>query len=99
MAETFEEQVNAAEELVLTSQFASTSMLQRKMRISYVRAAAVMEELELRGVVGPQEDARTRPVLKSPPTAPDYEEMTRRNLGAFYDRAAAAAVQEDRAQQ
>lgn len=98
MAETFEEQVNAAEELVVTSQFASTSMLQRKMRISYVRAAAVMEELELRGVVGPQEGARTRPVLKSPRTAPDYEEMTRRNLGAFYDRAA-VAVQEDRAQQ
>lgn len=87
---TFEEQVNEAEEIVRSTQFASTSMLQRKMRIGYMRAGALMEELESRGVVGPAEGAKARAVLMPPPKVPDYEEMTRRNLAAFYERARAA---------
>ncbi|MCL2575935.1 MAG: DNA translocase FtsK [Defluviitaleaceae bacterium] len=45
---------------------ASTSMLQRKFRIGYNRAARMMEELEGRGLVGPEDGAKPRKVLMTP---------------------------------
>lgn len=54
-----------AAELVIVTQFGSTSMLQRRLRIGHARAAAVMAVLEEHGVVGPdQGPGRSREVLQ-----------------------------------
>ncbi|MDR2168160.1 MAG: DNA translocase FtsK [Clostridiales bacterium] len=51
---------------VVEREKASTSMLQRKFRIGYNRAARMMEELEGRGLVGPEDGAKPRKVLMTP---------------------------------
>ena len=52
-------------DVVLASKSASTTYLQRKLKIGYARAASLMDELEENGVVGPQDGARPRKVLRS----------------------------------
>jgi S-DNA-T family DNA segregation ATPase FtsK/SpoIIIE len=52
-----------AVELVKKHNYASTSMLQRRLRIGYNRAARMVELMEERGIVGPAEGSRSRPVL------------------------------------
>ena len=54
-----------AVQLVVELQSASVSMLQRKFRIGYARAARIMDQMEARGVVGPPDGSRPRQVLKS----------------------------------
>ena len=68
-----------AKRLVIEANKASASLLQRRLRIGYARAARLIDILEERGVVGPGEGARAREVYGNVETAGDVEGLEQDN--------------------
>ena len=60
-----DDMLDAAIECVIEMGMASTSMLQRKLKLGYARAARIIDQMEERGIVGPFEGSKPRQVLIS----------------------------------
>ena len=63
MSEVADDLYEDAVALIVDMQTASVSMLQRRFRIGYARAARLIDEMEVRGIVGPYEGSKPRTVL------------------------------------
>jgi len=75
----YDELIDAATEVVVETGMASVSMLQRRLKLGYARAARLVDQLEDKGIVGPFEGSKPRQVLI---TKDQWQEMKFRQSGS-----------------
>ena len=80
--EETDELYDEAVQLVTEMQTASVSMLQRRFRVGYSRAARIVDQMEMRGVVGPPEGSKPRQVLLARTKRISFI-SSMRNIGTF----------------
>lgn len=88
-----DEMIPKAIEVVVDAQMASTTLLQRKLKLGYARAARIIDNLEERGIIGPYEGAKPRKVLISKQQW--YEMNALAQGGATHDYSESAAETAD----
>ncbi len=92
-----DELLPAAIDVVMETGQASVSMLQRRLKLGYSRAARIVDEMETRGIVGPFEGSKPRQLLI---TREKWEEICMRGgLGAMSEAALAGQTEEDAAEE
>jgi len=64
-----------AKEIVVRNQKGSASLLQRRLRVGYVRAARMLDMLEAEGIVGPSRDSKARRVLADEEELEDMDDL------------------------
>ena len=81
-----------AVECVIEAGQASTSLLQRRLKLGYARAARLIDDMEVRGIVGPFEGSKPRQLLI---TKEQWQEMKYRQGGGAAPAAGVPAAEED----
>lgn len=86
--------VPKAIEVVVEAQMASTTLLQRKLKLGYARAARIIENLEERGIIGPYEGSKPRKVLISKQQWYEMNALAQGGAGRDYSEDASLPAQE-----
>ena len=70
-----DEMIEEAIDVIMDCRQASTSMLQRRLKLGYARAARIIDQIEERGIIGPSEGSKPRQILI---TRDEWQEMKMR---------------------